>query len=187
MREQIRQALKNLSLAAMFLAIGLVLPFFTGQIPQVGSMLLPMHIPVLLAGFLCGPWWAMLVGLTAPLLRHLLFSMPPMFPTAICMAFELATYGAVSGLLYSKLPRKKASVYGALLIAMVAGRLVWGLARLLCTGLDVSAFGLSAFWSGAVATAIPGIIVQILLIPVLVMTLTRIFPVLNPSPASKNN
>lgn len=171
--------LKTLVLAALFLAIALVLPFLTGQIPEIGSMLCPMHIPVLLCGFFCGWPWGLAVGIIAPLLRSMLFSMPPMFPTAICMAFELATYGAVSGLLYSKLPRKKASVYGALLIAMVAGRLVWGLARFLCTGLDVSAFGLSAFWSGAVATAIPGIIVQILLIPVLVMALEKYNPALS--------
>ena len=170
--------LKTLVLAALFLAIALVLPFLTGQIPEIGSMLCPMHIPVLLCGFFCGWPWGLAVGIIAPLLRSLLFSMPPMFPTAICMAFELATYGAVSGLLYSKLPRKKASIYGALLIAMVAGRLVWGLARFLCTGLDVSAFGLSAFWSGAVATAIPGIIVQLLLIPVLVMALEKYNPAL---------
>ena len=171
--------LKTLVLAALFLAIALVLPFLTGQIPEIGSMLCPMHIPVLLCGFFCGWPWGLAVGIIAPLLRSLLFSMPPMFPTAICMAFELATYGAVSGLLYSKFPRKKASIYGALLIAMVAGRLVWGLARFLCTGLDVSAFGLSAFWSGAVATAIPGIIVQILLIPVLVMALEKYNPALS--------
>ena len=75
------------------------------------------------------------------------------------MSVELATYGAVSGWLHCKLPRKKASIYVALLTAMVAGRLVWGLARFLCAGLDFSAFGLSAFWAGAVTSAIPGIIV----------------------------
>ena len=89
------------------------------------------------------------------------------------MAFELATYGSVSGLLYDKLPRKKSSIYIALLTAMVLGRLVWGAARFICTGLNVSAFGLSAFWAGAVTTAIPGIVVQIILIPLLVMILER--------------
>ena len=164
---------KTLVLAALFLALGLVLPFLTGQIPEVGSMLCPMHIPVLLCGFFCGWPWGLAVGLITPVLRSLLFGMPPMFPTAICMSFELATYGLVSGLLYHKLPRKKASVYVSLLTAMVAGRLVWGVARFLCAGLDVSAFGLSAFWAGAVTTAIPGIIVQIVLIPILVMALEK--------------
>ena len=162
---------KKLILAALFLAMAMVLPFLTGQIPEVGSMLCPMHIPALLCGFFCGWPWGLMVGFVAPILRSVTFGMPPMFPVAICMAFELATYGAVSGALYQKLPKKKSSIYVALLVAMVAGRLVWGVARLLCAGLDVSAFGLSAFWAGAITTAIPGIIVQIVLIPVLVMAL----------------
>ena len=166
---------KTLVLAALFLALALVLPFLTGQIPQIGSMLCPMHIPVLRCGFFCGWPWGLAVGLIAPVLRSLLFGMPPMFPVAVCMAFELATYGAVSGLLHSKLPRRKLSVYVSLLSAMVAGRLVWGLAQFLCVGLDVSAFGLAAFWSGAVTTAIPGIVIQIVLIPVLVIMLQKVY------------
>ena len=165
--------LKKLVLAALFLALALVLPFLTGQIPEVGSMLCPMHIPALLCGFFCGWPWGVAVGFISPVLRSVLFGMPPMFPVGICMSFELAAYGAVSGWLYAKLPKKKISIYGALLSAMVIGRLVWGVARFVCTGLDVSAFGISAFWAGAVATAIPGIIVQIVLIPLLVMALEK--------------
>ena len=165
--------LKKLVLAALFLALALVLPFLTGQIPEVGSMLCPMHIPALLCGFFCGWPWGVAVGFIAPVLRSVLFGMPPMFPVGICMSFELAAYGAVSGWLYAKLPKKKISIYGALLSAMVIGRLVWGAARFVCTGLDASAFGISAFWAGAVATAIPGIIVQIVLIPLLVMALEK--------------
>ena len=165
--------LKKLVLAALFLALALVLPFLTGQIPEVGSMLCPMHIPALVCGFFCGWPWGVAVGFIAPVLRSVLFGMPPMFPVGICMSFELAAYGAVSGWLYAKLPKKKISIYGALLSAMVVGRLVWGVARFVCTGLDVSAFGISAFWAGAVATAIPGIIVQIVLIPLLVMALEK--------------
>ena len=81
--------LRHLTCAAMCLALCLYLPFLTGQIPQIGRALSPMHIPVLLAGFLCGPWWAMVVGLVAPMLRHSLFLMPPLV-TAIAMSFELA-------------------------------------------------------------------------------------------------
>jgi len=164
---------KDLVLAALFLALALVLPFLTGQIPEIGSMLCPMHIPALLCGFFCGWHWGLTVGLVAPILRSVMFGMPPMFPVAVCMSAELAVYGAVSGLMYSRLPRKKVSVYSSLLTAMVAGRLVWGAARFLCAGLDVSVFGLSAFWAGAVTTAIPGILVQLLLIPVLVMVLEK--------------
>ena len=79
----------------MFLALAYVMPFLTGQIPQVGSMLCPMHIPVLLCGFFCGAPWGLAVGFVAPLLRSFTLGMPPMFPTAFCMAFELAAYGFV--------------------------------------------------------------------------------------------
>ena len=165
--------IKKLILSALFLAMALVLPFLTGQIPEIGSMLCPMHIPALLCGFFCGWPWGLMVGFVAPVLRSITFGMPPMFPVAICMAFELATYGAVAGALYQKLPKKKSSIYVALLVAMVAGRLVWGAARFVCSGLDASAFGFGAFWAGAITTAIPGIIVQIVLIPLLVMALEK--------------
>ena len=160
---------RNLVQAALFLALALVLPFLTGQIPEVGSMLCPMHIPVLLCGFFCGWPWGLAVGLVAPVLRSLIFGMPPMFPVAVSMSVELMGYGAVSGLMYRRLPPKKSSVYVALGTAMVAGRLLWGAARFFCAGLDASVFGLSAFWAGAVVTAIPGILLQILVIPIVVL------------------
>ena len=108
--------------AAAFLALALMLPFLTGQIPQIGSMLSPMHIPVLLCGFVCGWPWGLAVGVVAPPLRSVLFGMPPMYPTALCMAFELAAYGAVAGLMYRALPKKKSNIYVALITAMIAGR-----------------------------------------------------------------
>jgi thiamine transporter ThiT len=81
----------------MFVALGLILPFFTGQIPKVGSMMLPMHIPVLLCGLICGWKYGLMAGAVLPLLRSALFGMPPLFPTAAAMAFELAAYGFLSG------------------------------------------------------------------------------------------
>ncbi len=159
--------------AAAFLALALVLPFLTGQIPQIGIMLSPMHIPVLLCGFVCGWPWGLAVGFVAPLLRSSVFGMPVMYPMAVCMAAELASYGAIAGLMYRRLPKSKANIYLSLIFAMVAGRLVWGAARFLCSGLDPSSFGLAAFWAGAVTGAIPGIILQIVLIPLLVMALER--------------
>jgi len=164
---------RTMILAAMFLALAYVLPFLTGQIPQIGAMLCPMHIPVLLCGFICGWPWGLAVGFIAPLLRSLTLGMPPMFPTAVCMAFELAAYGAVSGMLHSILPKKKRSVYISLIIAMLVGRLVWGAAMLICLGIQGSSFGFSAFLAGAVLNAIPGIIVQIVLIPILVIVLEK--------------
>ena len=166
-----RNTTLKLILSAMFLALAFVLPFFTGQIPQVGAMLLPMHIPVILCGFICGAPWGLLVGATAPLLRSLVLSMPPLFPTAISMAFELAAYGFLSGLLYRVLPKKKINIYVSLIISMIAGRIVWGIAQFCLLGFDFQEFPLSAFFSGAVVNAIPGIILQILLIPVVIVIL----------------
>lgn len=165
--------IKTLTLSAMFLAVALTLPFLTGQIPEIGAMLCPMHLPVLLCGFFCGAPWGLAVGLIAPLLRSMLFGMPPMFPTGLAMAFELAAYGAISGLLYARLPKTKWSVYTALVTAMVVGRLVWGAVRFLMVGLDITAFGLQAFWAGAVTGAIPGILLQLVLIPILVLALDK--------------
>ena len=165
--------LRQLILAAMFLTLALALPFLTGQIPQVGSALCPMHIPVLLCGFFCGPWYALAVGLVAPLLRFALFGMPPLMPTGIAMCFELATYGFVSGLLYKLLPGKKVFTYVTLIAAMLAGRIIWGIARVILAGLAQSEFAWTAFLSGAFVNAVPGIILHILLIPVLAITLKR--------------
>lgn len=170
---KIRNQIRNLTLSAMFLALAFVMPFLTGQIPQIGSMLCPMHIPVLLCGFFCGAPWGLAVGFIAPLLRSFTLGMPYMFPTAVCMAFELATYGLVSGWLHNKLPKKKINVYVSLLCAMIIGRMVWGVVMFMCMGFDVSAFGLQAFMAGAVLNAVPGIILQIILIPILVITLER--------------
>ncbi len=169
-----RNEIKKLTLSAMFLALAFVMPFLTGQIPQIGSMLCPMHIPVLLCGFFCGAPWGLGVGFMAPLLRSFIIGMPYMFPTAVCMAFELAAYGFVAGLLHNKLPKKKINVYVSLLSAMVIGRLVWGVVMLACVGFDVSAFGLQAFMAGAVLNAVPGIVVQIVLIPIIVITLEKV-------------
>lgn len=163
--------LLNLALSAMFLALAYVMPFLTGQIPQIGAMLCPMHIPVILCGFACGWPWGMLVGLTAPLLRSLTLGVPPLFPKAVAMAFELLAYGFVSGFMYSILPKKKGYIYCSLIVAMAVGRLVWGAVQFLCAGLDASEFSFEAFWAGAVTNALPGIVLQLLLIPMLVMLL----------------
>lgn len=174
--EKERKSNKNiarLALSAMFLALAYVMPFLTGQIQQIGSMLCPMHIPVILCGFMCGAPWGLLIGLVAPLLRSMTLGMPVLFPNAVSMAFELAAYGFISGVMYRVFPKKKGYIYCSLLIAMVIGRLVWGLAQFMCMGLDASEFGFEAFWAGAVANAIPGIILQIIVIPVLVMFLEK--------------
>ncbi len=164
---------RRLTYAALCLALALVLPFLTGQIPQIGSMLCPMHLPVLLCGFLCGWPWGLAVGFIAPLLRSVLFGMPPMVPGAVAMAFELAVYGGMSGWLYRKLPKTIPGIYASLLIAMIAGRVVWGIVRLILSGVTGNGFTFAMFLSGAITTAIPGIILQLVLIPVIVYALEK--------------
>lgn len=163
--------LKNLVLSALFLALCIVLPFLTGQIPAIGSMLLPMHLPVLLCGFVCGWPFGFAVGAIAPLLRSVTFGMPPMMPTAAAMAFELAAYGLLCGLLYKYLPKKVPFIYVSLLLSMTAGRIVWGAAMYVLLGLSGSPFSFEAFLGGAVLNALPGIAIQIVLIPLIVIAL----------------
>ena len=166
----------RLTYSALYLAIALVLPFLTGQIPQIGSMLCPMHIPALLCGFVCGWPWGLAVGFIAPLLRMVMFGMPP-FYVAIAMAFELLTYGLVSGIMYRKVFKKQTvgTLYGSLLTAMVAGRIVWGIVKVILSGIaaDAGAFTFAAFISGALLNAIPGIVVQLILVPAVVVALQK--------------
>lgn len=167
-----KNKVKQITLSALFLALALILPFLTGQIPQIGAMLCPMHFPVLICGFTCGPLWGMIVGFASPLLRNMLFSMPPM-PAGIAMAFELATYGVVAGFLYGKLAKTKSNIFISLIVAMMTGRIVWGISRCIMAGFNALPFGMEAFIAGAVTQAIPGIILQIILIPVIIFSLKR--------------
>lgn len=169
-----KQKTLNLVWAAMFMALGLVLPFMTGQIPQIGSMLLPMHLPVLLCGLICGWQYGAAVGFVLPLLRFALFGMPPIFPTGIAMAFELAAYGLLAGLLYNRAKwRCVISLYRCLIAAMVGGRLVWGVVRVVLTGVAGNAFTWQMFMAGAFLNAVPGIILQLIAIPVVMVALDR--------------
>ena len=161
-------------LAALFLALAYVMPFLTGQIAEIGSMLCPMHIPVLLCGYICGWPWGLAVGFVAPLFRSLTLGMPPVFPTAVCMAFELAAYGFVIGLLYIIIKKKGiVSLYISLVSAMLAGRAVWGIVMAILMGIGKSSFPMSAFVAGAFLNAIPGIIIQLVLIPAIMLVLER--------------
>lgn len=164
---------RNMVLAAMFLALGIVMPFLTGQIPAIGNRLLPMHIPVLICGYVCGWKYGLIIGFVVPILRSVLFGMPPMMPTAAAMAFELAAYGGFTGLLYCRLSKNNLSVYVTLIGAMLAGRLVWGVVSVPLYGLVGNVFNVSVFVAGAFLNAIPGIIFQIVMIPIIIMALKQ--------------
>ncbi len=169
-----KKNIQNLTLAAMFLAIGMVLPFLTGQIRVIGKMLLPMHIPVFLCGLICGWPWGAAVGFVLPLLRSAVFGMPPMYPNAAAMAVELLTYGAVAGFLYARSRWQCViSLYRCLLAAMLAGRAVWGVTEVILLGLGGSTFTWQAFMAGAFLDAVPGIILQLLFIPAVMVALDR--------------
>ena len=158
---------KMMVLSAVFLAIGMILPFITMQIPELGSMLLPLHIPVLLCGFFCGWQYGLTIGFILPLLRSMIFSMPPLMPTAIAMAFELATYGCVMGLL----SRKRKGIpwtYISLIITMIIGRIVWGIASFVLYQMLGNGFTLKLFFAQGFVNAIPGILVQLILIPAII-------------------
>lgn len=166
---------KKLVLSGVFLALGLVLPFLTGQIQSIGSMLLPMHIPVLLCGFICGAPYGLIVGFITPLLRSILFGMPKLFPMACAMAFELAAYGFLAGLFYKLLAGKKDALrmYVSLILAMMGGRLVWAAAaKVFYTKAGIN-FTMQVFWAGAFANAVPGIILQLILIPAVLLAIKK--------------
>lgn len=164
----------NLVLAAMFLSLCIVLPFLTGQIKEIGNMLLPMHIPVMLCGLICGWQYGAVVGAIAPIMRSALFGMPVMFPNAFAMAFELATYGFVIGFLFNRAKWKCIkSLYRCMLIAMLNGRVVWGIVQICILGLGEGGFTLTMFITSSFLNSIPGIVLQLVLIPSVMLILGK--------------
>lgn len=164
------QGIKNLIIAAMLFCLGLVLPILTGQIPKIGNMLLPMHLPVFLCGLICNWKYGGAVGFALPLVRSLIFGMPVLYPTAIAMAFELASYGLIIGLIYEYSPwRSVKAIYLYLITAMLGGRIVWGIAQTILLGFSEDGFTLMIFITNGFINAIPGIILQLILIPAIMV------------------
>lgn len=163
---------KQLITAAMCVALGVVLPIAMHSIPNAGRVLLPMHIPVLLCGLICGWTYGLFCGLLTPLLSSLLTGMPPMAMVP-SMLVELATYGLVAGLLarYVRTGRRTLDLYLQLVGAMLAGRVVYGLANALI--FSAGRYSLSVFVGGAFVTALPGIAIQLALLPAIVLLLER--------------
>ncbi len=160
-------------LSAVFIALGLTIPFLTAQMQDIGNAFLPMHIPVLLCGLFCGTRYGAAVGFILPLLRSFWFSMPPMYPVAVCMAFELCTYGAVAGFLADKKPGIGWR-YMTLITAMLSGRLVWGIVSAFVWSIGGQTFTFHMFLAGAFLEAVPGIVIQLVLIPVLVQAIQKV-------------
>lgn len=165
--------LKRICLSAMFFSMGVILPFFTAQLKEAGDSLLPMHIPVMLCGLICGAKYGFTVGFILPFFRAALFSMPPIYPNAVWMAFELATYGFVIGAIYNKKRDRVGWVYISLIIAMISGRVVWGISKTILLGIGGSSFTFTAFLIGGFADAFLGILLQLILIPSIMIILNK--------------
>lgn len=169
-----KENLQKLVLSAMFFALGLVLPFLTGQIREIGNMLLPMHFPVLLCGLICGWKYGSIVGFFVPIIRSLVFGMPVLYPNAVGMAFELLTYGLLAGLLFQKSDIQNAKrIFCTLLITVISGRIVWATAQIFMLGLGDGGFTFTIFLSKGLLNAIPGLVLQFTLIPAIILVLKR--------------
>ena len=164
---------KKVVLTALFIALGLTLPMITANVPMIGNMLLPMHFPIIICGLICGAGYGALAGVITPLLRSFIFGMPPLFPIATAMAFELAAYGAASGLVYVVIQKSKGSVYPALIISMLSGRAVWGVVTFILFRMMGKTLTLQMFIAGAFTNAVPGIVGQLIIIPVLMYYLAK--------------
>ena len=99
-----------------------------------------------------------------------LTGMQPLYPTAIAMMFELGAYGAFTGLFHKKL---RWNVYPAMVLAMLIGRAVSGCANAILLGVGGKPYGMAAFLSGAFVTSLPGILIQLLFIPLIVIALEK--------------
>ena len=163
---------KQLVLAALCVALGVVLPVAFHSIPNAGSVLLPMHIPVLLCGLVCGPVYGLLSGILTPLLSSMITGMPPMayLPSMLC---ELAAYGLAAGVLrrFVRTGKRPLDLYIQLVSAMLIGRLVYGVMNALI--FSAGNYSFAVFVSGAFVTALPGIVIQLVLLPSLVVALTK--------------
>lgn len=169
-----KQSNKKIILSAVFLALGMVLPFLTGQIKEIGDTLLPMHIPVMLCSFICGAKYGFWVGLILPFLRAFTVGMPPIYPNAVWMAAELAVYGFTAGYLYLHFCKRRLWwLYTSLLMSMICGRIVWGIVKATLLGIGGKMFTLQAFVAGGIIDSLPGILLQLILIPVIVKLIER--------------
>lgn len=155
------------------IALGVVLPYLTASNPQLGAVFLLMHIPALITGLILGPKYGFLVGLVTPILRSLIAGMPPLFPQALVMSFEIAAYGFFVGLIKKLLPKKNFAILVSLVVAMVLGRAVWGIAAWVFYPLAGLNFTFKIFITSAFVTGLPGIGIQLVLIPLVYFGLKR--------------
>ncbi|TZE80959.1 ECF transporter S component [Calorimonas adulescens] len=164
------RATRNIVLSALFIALGIIIPILFHAV-GMGSVFLPMHIPVILAGFFLDPLYSICVGALTPILSSLMTGMPPLIPTLPIMVFELSTYSLLVSIIYKKL---KQNVFTSLIVSMLAGRVVAGLvAWVLVTFFSVKMLPPLVYIYTSIVNGIPGIIIQLILIPIIVMLVER--------------
>ena len=165
------RSVKKMTLASVCVALCVVLPIAFHSIPDAGTVFLPMHIPVLICGMICGWPYGLLCGLMGPLLSSFITSMPPV-AILPAMMVECGTYGLVSGLMLKFLRSGKTymDLYAALIVAMLAGRIVSGIAKALIFSPGLA---LSAWVTASFVTALPGILIQLVFLPGVVCTLMK--------------
>lgn len=168
--------LQSVLLTILFTALGVSLPVIFHRLGIAAIRFSPMHFPVLLSSLLLGPVSGLIVGIFSVLFSMMLTGMPVLFPTGIAMLFELAAYGISASLLQKKLfPMKKnyLSFLASLVIAMIAGRLVHGLVQYILTLFTSSEYSLLKFWNGCFTVSFPGIVLQIVLLPLLALAVSK--------------
>lgn len=169
----------RLVFSSLFLALSIILPMVISMgSQQLGQTLLPMHIPVMLSGFICGTPYGLAVGFIAPLLKSIITGLPVM-TSAVSMAFELATYGALCGFMYKVLPKKIGYIYPTLIFSMVVGRIINGFINYLITTSTENNFVLESFITLTTVKALPGIIIQIAIIPLIIIAIRKTRLMLN--------
>lgn len=165
---------RQLTISAMSLALGIILPQAFHMVPNAGSIFLPMHMPVIFGAYFVSPIYAFIVGILCPLVSHIVFQMPT---TAMLgqMVVELGAYGLCASLLnrYLNIRKDIIKTYAVLVISMLVGRMAYGIMN--CLFFKAGEYSLSIWLSSAFVTCLPGIMIQIILIPILVVNARRIY------------
>ncbi len=166
---------RAITIAATLTALGVIIPVIFHSTQISGQVFLPMHIPVLLCGIICGPFLGAVSAATVLIISTTATGMPPAYPTGLLMVFELIAYAVTSGVLMRtiKINNLLLKLYISLVAAMLVGRGIYGLAAYVVLGVIGNGYTFAVFLSSAFVKALPGIAIQLILIPPLVLTLKK--------------
>lgn len=164
----------KLTFASVCLACCFFMPMMTMGNTEVAAMLCLMHFPVMVCGMMCGAPWGVAVGVSAPILRSLMFGMPHMYPEAVAMCIEMGIYGLVCGLEANDPRKSPGNIFLDLIQAMAAGRFAWGASMMLFSVISPVSFSFEIFKEAMVNTW-PGVILQFMSLPPLIVFLQTAF------------